>query len=95
MLHSGFINNFPSLIVFNLFLFCVGLCLAAPVVGQPGAAGSKFGESAGQAAAASGSGLSKLAKPTLAMSRWKKITGTALFINRLGKDKIYIFILSI
>ena len=24
-------------------------------------------------------------KPTLALSRWKKITGTALFINRLGK----------
>jgi hypothetical protein len=26
-----------------------------------------------------------LAKPNLAKSRWKKLAGTAMFINRLGK----------
>ena len=26
-------------------------------------------------------------KPATAMSRWRKLTGTAMFINRLGKDR--------
>ncbi len=33
-----------------------------------------------------------LAKPSLAKSRWKKLAGTAMFINRLGKSKqIYLY----
>lgn len=85
-------NNNDPIEFRNLFiLFSVAPCLAGPPVlqsGVPGVQASKQGPEAPAPAA----GLSKLGKPTLAMSRWKKITGTALFINRLGKDiHIYSF----
>ena len=32
-----------------------------------------------------GKGTSKSPKSSLALSRWKMLTGTAMFINRLGK----------
>jgi hypothetical protein len=62
--------------------------VAGKGAGLPGASGKVAPE-----ASTATSVLSKLAgKPSLAKSRWKKVTGTAMFINRLGKD-IHIYIL--
>ena len=51
------------------------------------AAGNSSNAGTGSAQPESSSGKTAFKKPTTALSRWKKLTGTAMFINRLGKEQ--------